>query len=277
MWGTAAVTAFAAFCLSKWAWEADYINFASQTTGNGYFQCLFGRGVLGLAPPACYRILFPFLVAPDRREAPYAVPDSEPSRWIFYQVLRFLVTWLALLFLTSALGIVGTLIAAAIFGLSIHFDYWSNSVEFLAVAIVLASPHLCWPWWGYLAAGLVLGTGRETLPFLALLGSAPAVCLGLGAAISHGIVYLFADTEPHWHGTLEYRNPMWRANWDSLTGRNGPDVVWRVFIWLGIAIAASVSAPVLAVSLAVTTFLLARIDEPRVLTMLIPFVAMLWR
>jgi len=273
MLGGIGLCALAAFCLSKWASEADWINFSSGTTGNGFHQCGFGRGSLRLAPPSCYRILFPFILYPERTGAPYAVPDASQWRWISYQALRFLVIWLALLLLTSVLGIVGTLIAAALFGLSIHFDYWSNTIELLAVALVLAAPGLHLHWLYLLGAGLVLGTGRETIVFLGILGTPHALALAGGALIAQVAVRHFVRTEEHWYGTLEYANPMWRTNWRSLTGRNGPDALWRVAIYVAILSSAFLASPFLSIAVGVTTFVIARIDEPRTITMLIPFAA----
>ncbi len=169
------------------------------------------------------------------------------------------------------LGIVGTLTAAALFGLSLHFDYWSNAVELLAVALVLAAGCLHWPWWVVLALGLVCGAGRETLPFLACLGTLPAIVFSVGALTAQVVIRRFVRTEEHWYGTLEYANPMWRTNWGSLTGLHGLSAQWRTGIYLLIAVCAFSQAPWLTLALVLTTFLVARIDEPRVLTMLIPF------
>lgn len=274
MWDYGIWCGIAALCLSKWAWEADYANFTTATLGNGFFQCAFGRGALGLAPPACYRILFPFLTHPDRSGASYDVPEFAWDRWCIYQLFRFLVIWLALTTLATSMGLWLALVTAALFGLTIRYDYWSNTVELLAVSLVLAGGVLGWHWGALLAAGLVLGTGRETLPFLALLGTPHALALAAGAALAQVALRFFVKTEEHWLGTLPYASAMWRTNWTSLTGGHGPDVVWSVLIYLLVAALGFFSAPLLTSILVLVTALVARIDEPRVLTMLVPFAAM---
>lgn len=180
----------------------------------------------------------------------------------------------ALATLTAALGMTAAMVTAALFGMTLHYDYWSNTVELLAVACVLAGAALGWHW-GYLVAiGLVLGTGRETLPFLAILGTPQAIALGAGAAIGHLACRLSARTESHWAGTLDYAVPMWRTNWESAAGKNGADVVWRVGIYTFVAALAMMTVPMLAGVLVVVTTLIARVDEPRVLTMLTPFASL---
>jgi len=272
-YGTVAICALAALCLSKWAWEADYPNFSTETVGNGFGQGSFGRGARKLAPPACYRLLFPCLVYPDRSEAPYETPEFSWPRWIWYQSLRFLVILTGLLILTASVGIPITLVSGALFGLTLRFDYWSNAVEFLAVGCVIAGGVFGWHWGACLAIGIVLGTGRETLPFLALVGTPQAVSLGAGAAIGQVAVRCFVRTEAHWKDALEYATPMWRTNWDSLRGIHGANYQWCIGIYLLVALLAATTVPLLAVSLVLVTALVARIDEPRVLTMLTPFAA----
>lgn len=270
MWGEVGAVTFAAFCLSKWAWEADQINFTSQTVGNGFWQASFGRGSFRLAPPSCYRVLLPCLLFPERSEAPYAVPELSPWRWVLYQTWRFVFVWLALVTLLAASGLTVALVAAALYGLTIRYDYWSNSVEFLAASLIFAHPHA---WLPLLGAGLVLGAGRETLPLLACVGSGGGIAFGAGSGIAQVLLRRFVRTEKHWEGSLEYAVPMWRQNWRVLRGRYGPGALWYAGIYVLLAALAAPAAPVLAVVLTVLTFLLARIDEPRVLTMLVPFAA----
>lgn len=181
--------------------------------------------------------------------------------------------WLSLIFLIPTLGVTGTMLAAALFGLTIRYDYWSNTVELLAVALVLAAPVLHWHWGYLLAAGLVLGTGRETLPFLGLLGTPGAIAIAIGALASHGIVRCFVRTEAHWEGSLDYANSMLQTNWRSIVGVHGPSAQWQVGIYGAVGLLACFSAPFLAIPLLIVTSLIARIDEPRTLTMLVPFSA----
>jgi hypothetical protein len=172
------------------------------------------------------------------------------------------------------MGLTVALVTAALFGLTLRYDYWSNSVELLAVALVLAGGVLGWHWGYLLAIGLVLGTGRETLPFLALLGTPQAIALGAGAAIGHLAVRLAARTEPHWRGTLDYATPMWETNWRSICGGHGENVRWQVAIYLLVGGLGALAVPMLALPLILVTALVARMDEPRVLTMLVPFAAL---
>lgn len=168
------------------------------------------------------------------------------------------------------------LAAAVIYGMTLRFDYWSNAVEFLAVSIVLASCVLGWPLLAYLGAGFVCGLGRETTMFLALLGTPAALCFGAGAAVSHGIVRIISRPDSQWleaEENMAYGDTsMWRQNlrffWSD------PASMADLGIYLSVAALALFTAPWLTVVLVGATFVAARIDEPRVLTMLIPAAAM---
>lgn len=169
------------------------------------------------------------------------------------------------------------LVTAALYGMTLRFDYWSNAVEFLGVCLVLSSGHFGWHPLAYLGAGLVCGLGRETTVFLALLGTPSALCFGLGAAISHGIVRLVSRPAPEWleaESNMAYGEPMWQQNLRFFWTDANPSILIECGIYLIIATLSFSTAPWLTLALALVTFAVARIDEPRVLTMLTPFAAM---
>lgn len=273
MWGEVAASGFAAFCVSKWSWKADQES--KGACGNGFLQTTFGPGVLRFAAPARFRILFPALLYPTNTSGQPAQPSWR--KWIAYQWLRYKVLWAALALIAVTFGLPTMVVSAALFGLAARYDYWSSSVEFLSVALVLSAGGLHWPWWSLLAAGLVLGTGRETLPFLAILGTVPAIALGAGAAVSHFAVRLVSRPLPEWgqaERDLLYGRPMWNVNLSRLLHPFAdPPATWEIGVYIGTAALAAFVAPWLVLALVGTTFLVARIDEPRVLTMLIPFAA----
>lgn len=198
-----------------------------------------------------------------RRETPYL-------RWYLYQGLRLAFIWSALAILAAAFGLETAIVSAILFGLSIKYDYWSNAVEFLAGCLVAGH----WLRWDVgLLVGAVLGLGRETIPFLALAGGWP---IALGASVSTYGLRFFTHRDPQWdqiEKDCEYGKSQWRTNLALLRGQN-PAAYLDIAVYVGIAGLAAVSAPWLALALVGTTLLIARIDEPRVLTMLIPFAAL---
>lgn len=171
--------------------------------------------------------------------------------------------------LAGSFGVPCAMIGAALLGLTLRFDYWSNTVEFLAGCLVVTH---CLSWPLGLGLGLVLGLGRETIPFLALAsGGWP---IGLGAAAATSALRRFNDRDPQWDQAdrdLEYGKRQWKRNWESL--RNPP--VWGdIAVYLLLACLAGFTAPLLTLALVGTTVTFARIDEPRVLTMLVPFASL---
>jgi hypothetical protein len=185
-------------------------------------------------------------------------------------VLRFLVLWCALYVAASSIGMGHAVAVAILYGLSLKFDYWSNSIELLAGCLVLS---------GFvpgpigMALGLVLGLGRETLPFLALAGG---WWIALGAAAATLALRRFTKRDPQWDSAeeqLQYGKPQWRRNLAVLGGFDPPAYL-DVAVYCLIAGLAFPAAPLLTVALVGTTFVIARIDEPRVLTMLIPWAAL---
>ena len=164
---------------------------------------------------------------------------------------------------------------AILYGLTLRFDYWSNAVEFLGVCLVLSSGVLGWHPLAYLGIGLVLALGRETTILLALLGTPAALCFGAGAAIGHGAVRLLSRPAEEWleaEESMGYGKPMWRTNLAFFY--SDPASLAECAIYLGIAALSFSIAPWLTLALVALTFLVARIDEPRVLTMLTPLAAM---
>lgn len=160
-------------------------------------------------------------------------------------------------------------VAAILFGLTLRFDYWSNTVEFLAGCLVF-SGLLSVPLG--VALGIVLGLGRETLPFLALAGGWP---LALGAGVATYALRRFTKRDPKWDEAekdLQYGKLQWRRNLGVLTGSD-PAVFGDVAVYFLIAGLALFQAPLLTIALVGATVMMARIDEPRVLTMLIPWAA----
>lgn len=169
-----------------------------------------------------------------------------------------------------SIGTAHAVAVAILFGLTLRFDYWSNTIELLGACLV-AGHCLSWPLG--LCAGIVLGLGRETLPFLALAGGWP---IALGAAASTYTIRFFTHRDPRWDKAeqeLAYGKPQWRRNLSVLGGADPPAYV-DIAIYVLIAGLALFSAPVITVCLVATTVILARIDEPRVLTMLVPWAAM---
>lgn len=242
-----------------------------------------GRGVIGYALPGRLRLLFPFLVAPDHR----GIPEEQRYwgwRWLWYQALRFLFLWAALYVDARAYGTAHAAACGALAGLTFRFDYWSNCVELLAACLVCSAGVLGIPiWWG-VACGLVLGLGRETLPLLALSLNPFGVVLGAAAAVSAGAVRIFGRTLPEWErvsGELQYGWPQWRYNLALLWRPPCVAAPIEAVLYVGLAGLASVQAPLLTVALVAVTVCYARMDEPRVLTMLAPWAAStlihLWR
>ena len=169
------------------------------------------------------------------------------------------------------------IVAAGLYGLTLKYDYWSNAVEFLAVSAVLAGGVFDWHWGYLLALGLVFGTGRETIPFLALVGTPQALALSAGAAISHLGIRWIGKVDPSLVDVEEqfkYGKPMWASNIAVATQNDQYHQHWEILCYLLVAALAAFTAPLLTLLIVAVTFYCARIDEPRVLTPLVPFAAM---
>jgi len=255
-----------ALCLARWSQKAD--SESAGAIGNGFAQCSFGTQIFTYAEPGCLRPLFPLLIFPDGM----AKSQEAYGRWYLYQTLRFLVLLAAFRINLSTSGLYHSLVLAAMFGLTLRYDYWSNGIELLAA--VACFNHL--PWGLCLGLGLVCGLGREVLPILALVGTWPAAALALGASLSTTVVRRLVRTDPKWHiaerDELQYGKWQWRTNLSLLRGWFPPAYL-DIAVYTGIGILAVCSAPVLSIALLATTALVCRIDEPRVLTMLMPWAA----
>lgn len=229
--------------------------------------------MLGAPGVMRFRPLMALLVAPERAQ-PCEQAYHGP-RWAWYQTIRLLILWTALWVDVTAFGVTHAVVAGGLLGLTFRFDYWSNCVEFLAAVLVCSSGVLGIPWWGYLACGLVLGLGRETLPLLGL--AAPSgIPLAVGAAATQGALRLWTKQDPGWGQRAEATQYGWsqvRANLQTLRRPRN----WAMFAYAGIyslvACLALTAAPLVSVAAVAVTFAFARIDEPRVLTLLIPFAA----
>lgn len=233
-----------------------------------------GRWIFKAPKPACCRPLFPLLLYGDKRDAAPWVIYGE-GRWVAYQLLRFAFFWAALYAMAVYWGPWPCVLTAALAGLTLRFDYWSNAVELFAAALVLAAP-------GGLAvallAGLVLGLGRETLPFLGLLCTPFAVVFAIGATISQIVVRAVSRPDPQTKRLAESLKYGWAGgenmDWNIRVLFGGGAVNrFGAAVYCGLAMLGVATVPMVAIPLVAATLFLARINEPRILTMLIPFVA----
>jgi len=220
------------------------------------------------------RLLFPLLLNYQRTE----IPGQEAyltTRWHIYHVMRFLVLWAAMLTLLLVGGMKLMLVSAMLFGLTLRFDYWSNCVELLGAAIVFAGGGNDWSLGYALVAGLVLGSGRETLPLLALTFSPFGCAFGLGAGVSQAVVRrLHRPDRGQEHRAAEAQYGESQVAYNiSVIFSGKPYLLWYAAIYLFLGVLAAFSQPVLAVALVAVTFIYSKIDEPRTLVMLVPFAA----
>jgi hypothetical protein len=189
--------------------------------------------------------------------------------------LRFLFLWLALYVLAHTFGLALAVWAGAIFGLTLRGDYWSNSVELLAASLVASSIALGWPWYYGAIPGLVLGLGRETLPLLSLILTPFSAVFGFCAAASQWAAGRLHRPDPRWlfrKEELQHGKSQASWNWEVLR-RGGPILRFHAATYLSIAALSFLAQPLLTLALVGVTLIYSRIDEPRVLTMLIPFSA----
>lgn len=241
---------------------------------NGYATVCFGRHVFELPYPIALRSLFPLLLGPKRvREQ--VIVDRDSQRCRNYQMLRIAFAWASFWLLCAAFGPVLMATVAALFILTLRFDYWSNFVELLAASIVLSASRLGIPMLAQVGSGLVLGLGRETLPMLALVpGGVP---LAIGSAVSQGAVRLLRRENPDnerfakaiEYGTCKLKSYCWLGVTDAPW-----EAVPRILLYLSIAVLAALSVPFAAIGMVAITCMGSRIDEPRVLTQLIPWASM---
>jgi len=245
---------------------------------NGFPTIVIGRAVIGTLKPMSLRILLPLLMNWRSREIPEQIQYGGPI-WVAYQTVRFFIMWGALWLVDISLGTQVMLVTAGLFGLTLRFDYWSNCVELLAVAAAIALNTFHIPWIYGLAAGLVLGTGRETIPLIALMGTPAAMAMGFGAAASQLVVRYLSRNENDdfkerrcvvkygWYGGSSLR---W--NWEVIMGGHIIDKV-GIAVFLAILIPAAFIEPRVAVALLAVTVPFAHINEARLATLLIPFAA----
>lgn len=191
---------------------------------------------------------------------------------MLYQGCRFLVLWVALYLDMQAFGTIHALVVATLFGLTLRYDYWSNAIELLGSVLVCGGFH----WAICLVAGVGLGLGRETLPFLAILWTPSALALSGGAVLSQAVVRRFTRRDPKWDQAereeLQYGKSQVRTNLFLLSGAYPPAYL-DIAVYVCVAVLGFLSAPLLTVGLVAVTCAVARIDEPRVLTMLLPAAA----
>lgn len=261
----------ASVCASR-----EMIGKPDMVPANGYVTICYGVHVFELPYPIALRSLFPLILGPKRRGMTEVVVNRDSQRCRNYQMLRFLFAWAAFWILCASHGPAVMAVAAGLFVLTLRFDYWSNFVELLAAAIVFGAAPLGIPWQAQAACGLVLGLGRETLPILALVpGGLP---LGAAAAASQAAVRLFRKGNRHplnlkMAEAIEYG----RCKLVSyiLIGlvQEPWETVPRLTLYAAILVLAWGSVPWAAAALAIVTLAGSRIDEPRILTQLIPWAA----
>jgi hypothetical protein len=252
----------------------EQIGKPNMVPANGYVTVCYGVHVFQLPYPIALRSLFPLLLGP-RGALTEVVCERDSPRSYAYQALRMLFAWPAFALLHMAFGLPVMATAAALFILSLRFDYWSNFVELLAASIVLCAGRLGIPWPVQALSGMFLGLGRETLPLLALVpGGIP---LAAGAAMSQATVRLLR--KPNLHPlnvefTKAIKYGVCRLDDVLMLLRQGPwETIPRLVLYVGLVGLAMVVVPYLAVALLVVTVAGSRIDEPRIVTMLIPWVA----
>lgn len=247
----------------------------NMVPANGYVTVCFGVHVFELPYPIALRSLFPLLLGPWGTIERVDV-DRDSGRCHAYQLARMAFAWAAFWLLCAAHGPAVMAVTAAIFVLTLRFDYWSNFVEILAAAIVFSSQTLGIPWQAQAAAGLVLGLGRETLPLLALApGGIP---LAAGAAASQAAVRLLRKENRHplnlaLAEAIEYGKCKLDGYVMYCLGSNPWETAPRVALYLSILAFSAARAPYASAALAMVTLAGSRIDEPRVLTQLIPWFA----
>jgi hypothetical protein len=172
------------------------------------------------------------------------------------------------------MGLTHSAICAALFGLTLRYDYWSNSVELLAACLVASTSHgLGIPWVCGLALGFGLGLGRETLPLLAFAGAWP---IAAGAAAAQSTLRIFTRTDPKWEKheiILQHGFVRIRENIHRIVRPENAYQAFSVYVFCVLGALAGSASPALTIAVVVTTLIFSRIDEPRVLTMLIPFAA----
>lgn len=241
---------------------------------NGYVTVCYGIHVFELPYPIALRSLFPILIGP-KRKLTEVVCERDSVRSYVYQALRIVFAWAAFWLLFSAYGLAVMAAVAAMFVLSLRFDYWSNFVELLGASVVFCAIPLGITWPTLVAVGLVLGLGRETLPLLALMpGGIP---FAVGAIVSQGAVRLFRRELKHELNTrlaaaIEYGKCRLDDVWALL--KSDPwETVPRLGLYGGILGLAFTVVPWATVVLGILTFCSSRIDEPRVVTQLMPWAA----
>lgn len=252
----------------------EMIGKPDMVPANGYSTLCFGRHVLELPFPIALRSLFPLLLGPWGKLSSVEV-DRSSQQCRNYQMLRIAFAWAAFWLLYMAHGPAIMAVTAGIFILTLRFDYWSNFVELLGASVVLSSAALGIPWQAQVGAGLALGLGRETLPLLALVpGGIP---FASGAAASQGLVRVLRRENPgnaKFAEAIEYGTcklgdyvmfGLWREPWETVP---------RVALYFAILALAAFQVPFVAVALAMVTLAGSRIDEPRIVTMLVPWAAL---
>lgn len=252
----------------------EMIGKPDMVPANGYATICFGRHVFELPYPIALRSLFPLIIGPKRWKMNGVVVDRDSQQCRNYQMARIAVAWLAFWLLYSAFGLAIMATVAALFVLTLRFDYWSNFVELLAASIVFTAAKLGIPWHAQIAFGLALGLGRETLPLLALVpGGIP---LAAGALASQAAVRLLrrenagnaALKKAIGYGECKLTTyvmfMLYQKPWETAP---------RVALYFAILTFAALSVPWLAAALAIVTLAGSRIDEPRVITQLLPWAA----
>jgi len=225
--------------------------------------------------PMAYRVLVPWLVG--LIEKLFKIKPED--RIVVYETIKMILVMFAFWSIAHVFGITIMLLSVALLLATIEYDYWDWPVELAAIVLAIGG---CF--WVLIPVIVLHALSRETAPIVPL-----AYYLATGI-IGNSIILMVLAV-----GTMMFvriligkrdlycERFMHKKNWELLKnfGKWKPIYLSRIFVSIVLtlltilAIIVSPKIGMIPGALLVAGWLLAKVDEPRVFSACIPFIALM--
>ena len=256
-------------CFDRAQMIISAFNYESLYNGFGAVELTVKRNIKA---PMAYRVLVPYLVVWIEK----LFKTSERMRVIIYQHIKTLLVIFAAWAVIHSFGYLVAGITFIILVATIQFDYWDWPIELAAISLAAGGFFI-----PALFAGILFALTRETAPitgviYLAMTGD------WIGAIIITSVIGLIMLTVRLYVGKRELycKRVMLKENYASLKDffKYKPIYFSPIFVTSAIVIGTVVSVIVnpqywYSLVLLGAGLVLAKADEPRIFSAIIPFIA----
>lgn len=259
-------------CFDRVQMMISAFNYSAEYNGFGVVDMVNKRKIKA---PMAYRVLVPWLMAFIESKVFIVQPDK---RVFIYQAIKASFVVLAAWSIIHTYGLMAALFTFLILLLTIQFDYWDWPLEM--AAIVLASAGLFIP---ALIVGVFFALSRETAPLTALVYFAATLDL-VGSLYIFAVIILTQNLVRLYVGKKSLYCDRIMIKTNIKLYKNF--FKWKPFFYSPLTITALLAlAAIVSVIinpqhwyiliLVASGLTLAKADEPRVLSGVIPFIAIL--